>query len=140
MIALFMLSSTFVFADGPEAGVQDFKQPSSLPQFEAKKKITDITSQEEPCPVWIMGLTSIDLGPNANIQEGTYPISIDIWNEPGCGPATVKVFCDIYKKYEGQHITMYETSFEDNFDIYNNWIQIDADCGEVGGHYDLELE
>jgi hypothetical protein len=31
---------------------------------------------------------------------------------------------------------MYETSFEDNFDIYNNWVQIDEDCGLIGGYYD----
>ena len=31
---------------------------------------------------------------------------------------------------------LYSTSFEDNYDIYNNWIQVDGDCGVVGGHYD----
>ena len=125
MIAFFMLSSTFVFADGPEAGITDIKEPKPLAQYEALRKVTDPIAQQ-PCPVWIVDLVSIDLGPDNNIQEGTYPIEIVIWNEPGCGPATVKVFADIYRKTEGQHITMYETSFEDNFDIYNNWIQIDG--------------
>jgi plastocyanin len=141
LVAFVMLSSSsLVLAEVPfEAGDNDAPkvpgQQAFLNQYEAVKIPGDIESQQ-PCPVWIIGLTSIELGPDSNIQEGTYPITIQLWNEPGCGPATVKVFCDIYKKFEGQHIVMYETSFEDNFDIYNNWIQIDADCGVVGGHFD----
>jgi hypothetical protein len=42
----------------------------------------------------------------------------------------------IYEITDGIEVIMYETSFEDNFDIYNNWIQIDEDCGIVGGQYD----
>jgi hypothetical protein len=42
----------------------------------------------------------------------------------------------IYSVTDGIEVIMYETSFEDNFDIYNNWVQIDEDCGLIGGHYD----
>jgi hypothetical protein len=66
MIAFFMLSSTFVFADGPEAGITDVKEPKQLAQYEALRKVTDPISQQ-PCPVWIVDLVSIDLGPDNNI-------------------------------------------------------------------------
>ena len=137
MVAFIMLSSAgMVMAEGTPDASEIQKPQAKLDNYEAMKIPTDVTSQQQGCPVWIIDLISIDPGINNNIQEGTYPITITLWNEPGCGPATVKVFCDIYKKHEGQHVIMYETSFEDNFDIYNNWIQIDADCGEIGGHYD----
>lgn len=75
-------------------------------------------------------------GPHNGIPEGTYDLwtylFIPMFNGPGC----VKAFLEIYKKGCGIEVPMYETSFEDNFDIYNNWIQVDADCGVVGGHYD----
>ena len=35
----------------------------------------------------------------------------------------------LYSIDEGVEVLMYETSFEDNFDIMNNWIQVDKDCG-----------
>ena len=53
MIAFFMLSSTFVFADGPEAGITDIKEPKPLAQYEALRKVTDPIAQQ-PCPVWIV--------------------------------------------------------------------------------------
>ena len=75
-------------------------------------------------------------GPHNGIPEGVYDLwtylMIPEFNGPGC----VKAFLEIYKKGCGIEVPMYETSFEDNFDIYNNWIQVDADCGVVGGHYD----
>jgi hypothetical protein len=51
-------------------------------------------------------------------------------------PATIEPELDLYRITEGEEVLMYETSFEDNFDIYNNWVQIDGDCGLVGGHFD----
>ncbi len=97
----------------------------------------DLTSQA-PGDVSVLGLDEPVLGgPTGNaVREGTYPITIDLYNEPGFGDAEVKAFVDIYQKEEGERITMYETSFEDNFDIYNNWIQIDEDCGMTGGQFD----
>jgi hypothetical protein len=69
--------------------------------------------------------------------EGTYDLYVEIQNPDGqCGDALVKAFCEIYEHGKGENVLLYETSFEDNFDIYCNWIQIDADCGIVGGHYD----
>ena len=69
--------------------------------------------------------------------EGTYDLYVDIWNNPpDAGEALVKAFCEIYEHGKGSEVILYETSFEDNFDIYCNWIQIDADCGIVGGRYD----
>jgi hypothetical protein len=54
-------------------------------------------------------------------------------------PAVVKPHMEIYKLTEGLEVEMYNTSFENNFDIYNNWVQKDGDCGlnESGqGHFD----
>lgn len=64
-------------------------------------------------------------------NEDCYGIIVGL-NGLGC----VVPMVDIYKVTSGEHVIMYETSFEDNFDIYNNWVQIDADCGLIGGHYD----
>ena len=69
--------------------------------------------------------------------EGTYDLYVDIWSTPpDAGDALVKAFCEIYGHGKGSEVILYETSFEDNFDNYCNWIQIDADCGMVGGRYD----
>jgi len=88
--------------------------------------------------VSILAMTEPELaGPDGHsIVGGCYDITATIYNEPGMGPALVKTFVDIYHKTSGIDVVMYETSFEDNFDIYNNWIQIDADCGVVGGQFD----
>jgi len=50
--------------------------------------------------------------------------------------AVVKPHMEIYKLTDGIEVVMYETSFEDNFDIYNNWVQIDLDCGIANGFFD----
>jgi hypothetical protein len=91
---------------------------------------------QQLCPVGILSLDSITPGIWDNIKAGCYPIEISIFNDGQCGPALVKAFVDIYEKTEGEHVIMYETDFEDNFDIYNNWVQIDADSGLTGGYYD----
>jgi hypothetical protein len=65
------------------------------------------------------------------IASGTYPIYVDLFNDYTLN-ASVKVFVEVYEKIppEGlKEVVLYETSFEDNFDIYNNWIQVDIDCG-----------
>jgi len=51
--------------------------------------------------------------------------------------AWIKPHLDLYE-ITGDPIKdlFYSTSFEDNYDVYNNWIQVDGDCGVVGGHYD----
>ncbi|MBS3778574.1 MAG: hypothetical protein KGY50_04710, partial [Candidatus Thermoplasmatota archaeon] len=46
-----------------------------------------------------------------------------------------KPHLELYELSKGEEIMMYETSFEDNFDIYNNWVQIDEDCA-MNGYYD----
>jgi len=73
-------------------------------------------------------------------EDITIPLDCyDLWLtmlKPDQLPAVGKPHIEIYELAEGIEVTMYETSFEDNFDIYNNWIQIDQDCALVGGHYD----
>jgi hypothetical protein len=73
-------------------------------------------------------------------EDVTIPLDCyDLWVtmlKPDQIDAEGKPHIEIYKLEEGLHVTMYETSFEDNFDIYNNWIQIDQDCAVMGGHYD----
>jgi hypothetical protein len=90
-----------------------------------------------PGDVSVLGLVSPELGGpfGHSVQAGTYPINISLFNEPGMGDATVKAFVDIYEKSLGEEHILYETSFEDNWDIYNNWVQIDEDCA-LGGYYD----
>jgi hypothetical protein len=68
--------------------------------------------------------------------EDYYNIYMKIFEEPDQVPTLVKPHLELYCLSEGERVEMYYTSFEDNFDIYNNWIQIDADCGITGGHYD----
>jgi hypothetical protein len=94
-------------------------------------RANDITSQQ-PCLVEPMGIFDPDFGylwPYSDIPEGVYDLWAEIYVEPGCGPAEIKVFLEVYKKCCGKEVVMYETSFEDNYDIYNNWVQIDEDCG-----------
>jgi hypothetical protein len=69
-----------------------------------------------------------------------YTIYANIFNEDnGLGLpgeiAQIKPHLELYSVTEGIDVILYETSFEDNFDIYNNWVQIDEDCG-MGGYYD----
>ena len=86
--------------------------------------------------IQVMNSPKLDGPDGHSVKGGCYPITVQIMNEAGAGPASVKAFVDIYHKTSGTEVVMYETSFEDNFDIYNNWLQIDADCGVVGGQYD----
>jgi hypothetical protein len=91
----------------------------------------------QQCEVIPQGVFDPDFGPIiGSIPEGTYDLWAQVYVTPGCGDASVKMFLEIYEKGLGEEIIMYETSFEDNFDIYNNWVQIDADCGLTGGQYD----
>ncbi len=71
---------------------------------------------------------TLELGEENLIPSGTYPLTVELMNDGG-GPALVKAFAEVYKKGCGDEVLLYETSFEDNFDIYNNWMQIDRDCG-----------
>lgn len=91
----------------------------------------------QQCAVTPLGVFDPDFGPIVGpIPAGTYDLWAELQVEPGCLPnALVKVFLEIYEKSVGTEVVLYETSFEDNFDIYNNWVQIDADCG-LGGYYD----
>jgi Big-like domain-containing protein len=51
--------------------------------------------------------------------------------------AWIKPHLDLYEKSSTPiKDLLYSTSFEDNYDVYNNWIQVDGDCGVMGGHYD----
>ncbi|UCB59083.1 MAG: hypothetical protein JSV67_01940, partial [Thermoplasmatales archaeon] len=93
----------------------------------------DPVSQEDPfCGVYIQGLGGLPSG--SLIAPGTYNLDVGLWYDPSCyplyGPPVVKAFVEIYEDCCGEEVLMYETSFEDNFDIYNNWIQVDMDCGE----------
>ena len=93
----------------------------------------DPISQEDPfCGVYIQGLEGLPDG--ALIPAGTHNLDLGIWYDPTCfityGAPVVKAFIEIYEECCGEEVLMYETSFEDNFDIYNNWIQVDEDCGE----------
>jgi len=100
--------------------------------------INNLGAQGNPSSVYIQTMNDPVLGgPNGHsITGGCYNITVQLMNEIGNGPASVKAFVDIYKKSPGTQVVLYETSFEDNFDIYNNWVQIDADCGLIGGQYD----
>jgi hypothetical protein len=70
--------------------------------------------------------------------EDFYIFHEGIYAEPGQEEREVEVQAgmSLYKVERGLEVVLYETSFEDNFDIYNNWIQIDGDCSEVGGYFD----
>jgi len=102
---------------------------------------------QQPCPVFISNFVMENDDYQYGVEdtsdtpfyaaEGTYDLYVQINNPDGaCENALVKAFCEIYQHGKGEEVIMYQTSFEDNFDIYNNWIQIDADCGIVGGQYD----
>ena len=89
-------------------------------------------AQEDPfCGVYLQGIEGLPDG--SLIAPGSYDLDVGIWYDPTCygihGPPIVKVFVEVYEQCCGNEVVMYETSFEDNFDIYNNWIQEDADCG-----------
>jgi hypothetical protein len=47
----------------------------------------------------------------------------------------IQAGASLYTVTSGLEVPLYETSFEDNYDIYMNWVQIDGDCA-VGGYYD----
>jgi hypothetical protein len=67
--------------------------------------------------------------------EEFYQFYVGILNL-GPGTAQVKPHLELYQQVAvPDEIIMYETSFEDNCDIYNNWVQIDDDCA-LGGYYD----
>jgi plastocyanin len=97
-----------------------------------RRLIPDAQSLAPPNMVTISGLYAgsyeLSYGAKNTIPSGSYPITVELYNDGG-GPALVKAFCEIYKKCCGEYVLLYETSFEDNFDIYNNWMQIDLDCG-----------
>jgi len=123
--------------NNPTPLVDPVKPMPSMAEFEILKLPSDPTGQvPPPCPVEVQGLISPEINDASMMPGGTYPITVSVFNFPGCGEATVKLFVDIYQKTEGISVNMYKTSFEDNFDIYNNWVQIDGDCGLVGGYYD----
>jgi hypothetical protein len=89
-------------------------------------------SQEDPfCGVYIQGIEGLPSG--SLIAPGPQVLDFALWYDPTCyptyGPPIVKAFIEIYEECCGKEVVMYETSFEDNFDIYNNWLQEDADCG-----------
>jgi len=132
LVALFMLVPAGIVMGAGEPEARDNTQTWSEPHIGND----DPTSQAVKMEVGITQLLSIVPGSFDTIAEDCYEIEIEIFNEPGRGPALVKAFTDIYKKTEGENVLMYETSFEDNFDIYNNWIQIDEDSGVIGGFYD----
>jgi hypothetical protein len=78
----------------------------------------------------------IDVIPDITIPiEEWYQPWIVLDNEPGNGVASVKPHLELYRLTDGVETILYETSFEDNFDNYNNWVQIDEDCG-YGGYID----
>ena len=67
--------------------------------------------------------------------EDYYSLYCKILNTGPCS-ALIKPHLELYKLDSSpDEIIMYETSFEDNSDIYNNWVQIDGDCA-FGGFYD----
>lgn len=89
-------------------------------------------SQEDPaCGVYTFGVEGLPNG--ALVAPGTYNLDVGIWFDPACmelyGPPIVKAFVEVYQDQCGADFIMYETSFEDNFDIYNNWMEVDHDCG-----------
>jgi plastocyanin len=89
----------------------------------------------DDCFVQVMGLEGLEPGLHA---PGCYDLIINLLADELCqyDLPDIKAFAEIYHIGCGEDVIMYETSFEDNFDIYNNWIQIDADCGIIGGQYD----
>jgi hypothetical protein len=84
------------------------------------------------------GKIEIPYGPSPGITipiEEYYRQWLCMSTDLGQIPVEVKPHLEIYEFQDGLEIIMYETSFEDNFDIYNNWVQIDEDCG-MGGYFD----
>jgi hypothetical protein len=86
------------------------------------------------CEILPLGIFDPDFGaiPDKNgwLPTGTYDLWAELYVEPGCqGPAEVKVFLEIYQELCDNEKVLEFDDFEDNWDIYNNWIQIDGDCG-----------
>jgi len=68
--------------------------------------------------------------------EDFYKFFVEITNY-GPDDTIVKPHMELYEiGTTPNRVLMYETSFEDNYDIYNHWIQVDGDCAVTGGHYD----
>jgi hypothetical protein len=133
--AFFIFSATSAMATSINIGEEE---ASDLTEFTRERRnterrlIPDAIAQAPPNMVTISGMYvggyKMTYGAYNVIPSGTYPITIELYNDGG-GPALVKAFVDVYKKCCGEEVLLYETSFEDNFDIYNNWMQIDMDCG-----------
>lgn len=142
--ALFIFTS--VSAISTTSNTVEKGEASDEPETTRERRVTeqreivneDVQSLQPPGLnlVTIAGLSlgeyDIEFGEMNIIPSGTYPITVDLFND--ADPeipenALVKVFAEVYKKCCGEEVLMYETSFEDNFDIYNNWMQIDIDCG-----------
>ena len=135
--ALFIFSAVHVAATATtttiekgKAGVNnDLTRPLRSTE---RRLVPDVQSLAPPNMVTIAGLYAGDhelaYGTKNILPSGTYPLTVELFNDGG-GPATVKAFAEVYKKCGGDEVVLYETSFEDNFDIYNNWMQIDEDCG-----------
>jgi hypothetical protein len=142
IVAIFFILPSGVLAGIEEAG--DKNNDANIDNDLGFKRRIDPNNPiaQQQCIVLPMGLYDPDFGyifDGSAIPEGVYDLWTEIYVEPGCGPTEIKAFLEVYKKCCGEEIIMYETGFEDNFDIYNNWIQIDQDCGMTSqgpGHYD----
>jgi len=132
--ALFIFSAVNVIATSVVKEKGDASDRSETTQVSDMIKMPsdDPIAQEDPyCGVYVQGLAGIPAG--GMITPGTYNLDVGLWYDPTCyamyGPPIVKVFTEVYQHQCGADVLMYETSFEDNFDIYNNWMQVDKDCG-----------
>jgi hypothetical protein len=146
LIALFFIvPSGSIMAGESEA---DVKNTIAIDDSDLVMKLpSNDPMSQGPGEVYPNGIFDPDFGYLiGDIPEGTYDLwtSLFVPDLTGIVPGTlcqVKVFLEVYRKCcggdYGEEIIMYETSFEDNFDVYNNWIQIDEDCGGLpGGHID----
>jgi hypothetical protein len=128
---LFIIPAGSIMAERPEADEKTRGKVIHEPQF--LRTDQDMYSQQS-CPIIVGDVFDPEFGIlEGDIPEGTYDLWTTLAIPADCGPGAVKVFLEVYRKCcggdYGEEIIMYETSFEDNFDIYNNWIQVDQDCG-----------
>jgi len=134
----FMLPTASVMgatANGQASSVGN--TPTSVTTLPDTQTLKNGLNPQAPCIITAQGVLDPIYGPIVgNIPTGTYNLIGQFYMDPSCGPATLKAFLEIDQKSIGTQVTMYQTSFEDNFDIYNNWVQIDGDCGLIGGYYD----
>lgn len=136
LIALsFILPGANILADNsPEAGNEQSISPNE--GFRALDPIrlpSDITSQDGR-DIHGAALQAPDgeiINPCGKtiLNEDWYQPGLLLTGEDNQGALEIFKTWELWEYPDSAWETLYSTSFEDNYDIYNNWEQIDKDCG-----------